>query len=191
MRFCRHIRQDRRAHARNHEAAHEKGHEQQPIQQQVSDVQGHDRPGVRRQQSQLGRQVVAVRADTGDFRRLRARGHGNVECFEYLRVIGPMAPGGQPTRDITAARHTGQVMKAVQQTEACQALQHAQGEGGTANSSAGQAQRSQVDSAVVHGPRQLTCRKIHTQDAHLRPDNGVEPHRLVGGASVACVVRGC
>src|SRR5438067_1558405 len=50
-------------------------------------------------------------------------------------------PRGKPTANIASAGYGGKVVKLIEQSAACQTLEHAQGKGGAANPAAGDAKR--------------------------------------------------
>jgi len=136
---------ERHRQARQRQHGGEKRHQDEPVQEEVAKVGRDERPGIGRQNAELGAQVVTVLPEPVDRPRLRGEGRlqWGAELLDDARraPLVPMTPRGEPASDEPPSRHGRQVVDLAQQTRARQALENAQGERGTADAPSGQAQR--------------------------------------------------
>ena len=127
-------------------------HEDEPVEQQVAQIRADERPGVGREQAQLGRQIIAELPQVAQRLRLRLQRILHRLVLQLLRHpadgFGVMDPTRQPAPDVAAAGNRGEVIKLVEQPVLGQPLGHPQREGRAADAAAGKTQRRAV--ARVH-----------------------------------------
>ena len=154
--------QEPAGHQRHQQTGGEHRYQDQPVQQQIADIEGNRRPGIGRQQAKPRRQVIAVRPDAADLRRLLRRiGPPRGQALDHGLVVRRMAPpGGEPASDIAAARYRREIVELQEQTMPGQALKDAEAEGGAADAAAREAES---------GPR-LLARSLEPMDALVERD---------------------
>ncbi len=116
--------------------------EDQPVEEQVADVERSQRPGVGRHCAELGGQVVAVGAQSRDFGRfgVTVRDISEQGVGDFRIVVHERAPGREPAADIAAARHHRKIVEFEQDVALGQRPQDAQPERSAADAAARQAQ---------------------------------------------------
>ena len=198
--------QEPAGHQRHQQTGGEHRHQDQPVQQQIADIEGNRRPGIGRQQAKPRRQVVAVSPDAADLGRLLRRiGPPRGQALDHGLVVRRMTPpGGQPAADIAPARYRREIVELQEQTMPGQTLEDAEAEGGATDAATREAEsrprlltrslepmdalverdeRTVVDRRPVVQFLELLAQHGEQRGGHLRKLAGLRPARLHG--------RGC
>ena len=170
--------------------------EDEPVEQEVADVEGDAGPGIGREGPQPRRQEVAVGAQ---LLQLGGLGESFVPCDRVAAALGEgvedglivalvKAPGRQPAADVAAARHRRQIMEMSQQPVGGESLQDAERKGGAADATAGEAERGsrnrQTVNALIkleHIRRRRAVRDARIAGCHLLPFDQYEFDDIWGG----------
>ncbi len=124
----------------------DEGPDHRPVHQEIADIERNSGPGVRREQPELGGEIIAVGPQS--MQRLRLAVGERISRLGQLpkNRAAPTAldPRGKPGPDIAPARDGGEVVEFPEEIVTRERLDHTQREGGAADAAAGETERHRV-----------------------------------------------